>query len=424
MSASISTMKKEAAKAELIGAGIGALGNVLRKKIKGEKVSLSDVAKGAAVGAGGTALVRKLPSAIKASRGRLSAKELEHVKKGQPDSMFVGTAALPERLVRKGLIKKKIKADLSRTIKDPKELKKAVKKQYKKELDDWESKVEAGEGSKSSLHKIVKKGVIDPMSKADIRIGRFMKGMTGKKIGKLFENEGVASGVGPLAKTIKYGAPAYLGAHAYKDVSDYARKKQLEKESGINPSALKKALFAAKGAYGKLGSTGKAIAVFPVSLYAGHKLTQDYKKHVAPGLEKKLLESGILYKDVEDQDMTKKASVRELTKAYRMRKLASVKQAADSDKAAMAVKLEEFEKKAEAEDFLLELINDRNTPATLKPTTIEEFLEKRAEISHKNLDVIREAIRISSAGSGDRSISLADDSAPVALDDVTDFLLS
>ena len=432
-------MYKESAKAELIGAGIGALGNVLRKKLKGEDVSFKDVVKGAAVGAGGTALAKRLPRAIKASRGKLSTKELEHVKKGKSESVLVGAAALPERMVRKHLMKRKIRKGLAKTITDSKELKKATKKEYKKQVKQWNADADAGTRSKSLAHTVFKKGVIDPLSKADIRSGRFIKGLAGegkvgKHVSKLFDHDGVASGLGPAAKVVKYGLPAYVGAHAYKDIKDFSKKKELEKNSSA-VSQVAKRLLELKKAHPLIARTGLAaaaikaklkgkgtLAMLPVSMYATHKLTGDYKKHLAPKLEKKLIDSGILYKDVEDEPMAKSSAVIALRSELLMRKTASDSASKDKTIADLKSRLDEFEKNAIAEQFLIELVEDKSVPANFKPHTISDFIEKRAEISGRNIDIIREAIKLSASVSDD-AFTLEDDSHG-SMDEIEDFLLS
>lgn len=61
-----------------------------------------------------------------------------------------------------------------------------------------------------------------------------------------------------------------------------------------------------------------------------------------------------------------------------------------------------LEKRAAAETFLLEMMESARAPMALKPSSIEDFLKKRAAIEQHDLEVAKLAAKI--AGEGDFGI--------------------
>lgn len=68
--------------------------------------------------------------------------------------------------------------------------------------------------------------------------------------------------------------------------------------------------------------------------------------------------------------------------------------------AELEARVGELEKRAAAEEFLIEVMDDPATPFALRPTSIDDFLEKRAMIEGIDLETARAAVKLAGAGSG------------------------
>jgi hypothetical protein len=65
----------------------------------------------------------------------------------------------------------------------------------------------------------------------------------------------------------------------------------------------------------------------------------------------------------------------------------------------LRVKLAAAEKRAAAESFLIELMNDPAAPVHFRPSGVDDFLAKRAQVEKIDLNQARLATKIASRGS-------------------------
>ena len=92
-------------------------------------------------------------------------------------------------------------------------------------------------------------------------------------------------------------------------------------------------------------------------------------------------------------------------------------------------RLAEFEKRAEAEAFLIETMSNTRAPLSLRPSSIADFLEKRAMVEKSNLEAAKLAVQMSAGGTGFQ-IGDPEDSRPLsssgsrADDEFIDYLTS
>ena len=94
----------------------------------------------------------------------------------------------------------------------------------------------------------------------------------------------------------------------------------------------------------------------------------------------------------------------------------------------LETKLAEFEKRAAAEAFLIETMANARAPYALKPSSIADFIEKRAVIEKTNLEAAKLAIQMTSMqgfeiGAPDQTQPLPSSSGSRADDEFTEYLL-
>jgi len=80
-----------------------------------------------------------------------------------------------------------------------------------------------------------------------------------------------------------------------------------------------------------------------------------------------------------------------------MAKTASNLVAANRRVVELEAKLTGLEKRAEVEQFLISMIEDAHAPSALRPTSIRDFLEKRAAIEKQDLEVAKLAAKMVSS---------------------------
>lgn len=79
--------------------------------------------------------------------------------------------------------------------------------------------------------------------------------------------------------------------------------------------------------------------------------------------------------------------------------------------AELRAKLAEFEKRAEAEDFLMQMMGDARAPLALKPSGVADFMSKRAAIEKQNLEVAKLAAKLA----GSQGFEIGDPEEPTPL---------
>lgn len=95
----------------------------------------------------------------------------------------------------------------------------------------------------------------------------------------------------------------------------------------------------------------------------------------------------------------------------------------------LRAKLAEFEKRAEAEAFLIDMMSDAGAPLSMKPSSVEDFLDKRAAIEKlDSIEIAKTAVKMASAhgfeiGGPDEPTPLYQSSGSRADDEFTDYLL-
>lgn len=95
----------------------------------------------------------------------------------------------------------------------------------------------------------------------------------------------------------------------------------------------------------------------------------------------------------------------------------------------LETKLAALEKRAEAEGFLLDMMQDPRAPLALRPSSVADFLEKRAAIEKQDLEVAKLAAKMASS----RGFEIGDPEDPTPLfqstgsradDEFVEYLLS
>jgi len=84
-------------------------------------------------------------------------------------------------------------------------------------------------------------------------------------------------------------------------------------------------------------------------------------------------------------------------KPLQIAKLASSLVAAKKKISELESKVADFEKRAECEDFLISMLENSQAPAPMKPTSIFDFLEKRAKIEKQDLQIMKLAAEMASS---------------------------
>ena len=82
-----------------------------------------------------------------------------------------------------------------------------------------------------------------------------------------------------------------------------------------------------------------------------------------------------------------------------MAKTASELVTARREVAELKAKLAQMEKRAAAESFLVELMSDPAAPVHFRPSGVDDFLAKRAQVEKVDLEQVRLATKIASRGS-------------------------
>ena len=81
----------------------------------------------------------------------------------------------------------------------------------------------------------------------------------------------------------------------------------------------------------------------------------------------------------------------------KLAQLTQANKALETELAETKAKLAVLEKRAQAEDFLLKIKDDMSAPVSLRPTTPEDFLQKRAALeAHENLQSAELAVKMAS----------------------------
>ena len=112
-----------------------------------------------------------------------------------------------------------------------------------------------------------------------------------------------------------------------------------------------------------------------------------------------------------------------------MAKTASELVASRRENDELRAKLAEFEKRAQAEAFLVEMMSDVSAPLSMKPSSVADFLEKRASVERlSDIEVAKMAVKMASAhgfeiGGPDEPDPLYQSSGSRADDDFTEYLL-
>lgn len=86
-----------------------------------------------------------------------------------------------------------------------------------------------------------------------------------------------------------------------------------------------------------------------------------------------------------------------MTPLLDMAKTASALADARKEVEALRAKLAGYEKRAAVEEFLVATMNDARAPRALKPSSVADFLEKRAAIEQQDLEVARMAVKLAAS---------------------------
>jgi hypothetical protein len=95
----------------------------------------------------------------------------------------------------------------------------------------------------------------------------------------------------------------------------------------------------------------------------------------------------------------------------------------------LRAKLAGFEKRAQAEAFLIDMMSDVGAPLAMKPSSVADFLEKRAAVEKlPDIEVAKTAVKMASAngfeiGGPDEPTPLYQSSGSQADDEFTEYLL-
>ncbi len=115
--------------------------------------------------------------------------------------------------------------------------------------------------------------------------------------------------------------------------------------------------------------------------------------------------------------------------ALQMAKTASELAASRKKVAELEAKLVEFEKRAAAEQFLVDMMSDARAPLSLKPSSVADFLEKRSSIEKVDLEAAKLAVKMASVhgfeiGEPEDPTPLYQSSGSKADDEFTEYLLN
>jgi hypothetical protein len=77
-----------------------------------------------------------------------------------------------------------------------------------------------------------------------------------------------------------------------------------------------------------------------------------------------------------------------------MTKMSSALVASKKEATGLSTKLAGLEKRAQAEAFLLQMMEDPRSPSALRPTSVADFMSKRAAIEEQDLEVAKLAARL------------------------------
>lgn len=104
--------------------------------------------------------------------------------------------------------------------------------------------------------------------------------------------------------------------------------------------------------------------------------------------------------------------------------------AANARVAELEARVEELEKRASAEALLIEVMGDPATPFSIRPTSIDDFLEKRSKMEAMDLEIVRSAVKLAGVDAGfgigapEASTPLYESSGSQADDEFTAYLLN
>lgn len=91
-----------------------------------------------------------------------------------------------------------------------------------------------------------------------------------------------------------------------------------------------------------------------------------------------------------------------------MAKTASLLATANKRVEELEAKIAGLEKRAEAEQFLLSMMEDVHAPQALRPTSVRDFLEKRATVESQDLEVTKAAAKLA----GGQNFEIGDPTRP------------
>lgn len=81
----------------------------------------------------------------------------------------------------------------------------------------------------------------------------------------------------------------------------------------------------------------------------------------------------------------------------KLAELSKANEALSQENAELKAQVAAYEKRASAEEFLMGIKDDASAPISLRPTTPEDFLEKRAALeAHENLQSAELAVKLAS----------------------------
>ena len=95
----------------------------------------------------------------------------------------------------------------------------------------------------------------------------------------------------------------------------------------------------------------------------------------------------------------------------------------------LRAKLAEFEKRAEAEAFLIDMMGNPRAPLSMKPSSVSDFIDKRAAIEKlESIEVAKTAVSMASThgfeiGEADEPDHLQQSNGSRADDEFNDYLL-
>ena len=86
-----------------------------------------------------------------------------------------------------------------------------------------------------------------------------------------------------------------------------------------------------------------------------------------------------------------------MTPLLNMAKTAAALAEARKEICALRTKIAGLEKRAAAEEFLVSMMHDTRSPPALKPSSVADFLEKRAAIEQQDLQVAKLAAKMAAS---------------------------